>query len=351
MIDSDPTELLKVSLYSSSPVASALERGGSINFKPSSLREGDLKRAPTQSPFGNQPERGNTAAHIAIPPHPPSSRSTLPDASASNEQSLVPSQQVKRTLPAEGLYPPVNQGKNASLLWGEHLGFSRRVSRGILSLPYRILVSQPVTDAGHNGRAMCLAHGVLARNKGLAPKEFVLKLNVTHFEESSAQWPRPSKVLRSYYRKEMEDSYGGLGKAFVETAAELALLFADSSADIIKDWFEQLMEQQDLGLARRAYELGATDEELGRLYRLSYAAMLVSLACHAHGRKIRPEITVFREYYALDPELGPVPDWVSSEEMQRRADEEKANAPSISNFKLLVTAVLQETPPPEEKQA
>jgi len=187
-------------------------------------------------------------------------------------------------------------------------------------------------------------HGVCARNKGLDPLNFLFKLDLTKFEENSAQWPRPSKVLRSYYRKEVEGSYGGLGDVFVKAATELALLFADSSAPIIKDWFEQVMEQQDLALARRAYQLGATDEELSVLYRLSYATMLVSLACHANGRRKRPEMTVFRAYYALNQRA--LPDWASSEEMLTRVNEESAHVPRNANLEALVHAVLPKTSPP-----
>ena len=326
LIDSDPTELLKVSLHSAAPDTTPTEKSSSSYFNPFSRRKNDLESGMAHMPLAGEHRK--------------------PKASATNGASPVQVNGLPapRQLPPEGLYPPISPGASGSLLWGEHLGFSRRVSRGVLSIPYRLLISQPVTDAGHNGRAMCLMHGIFARNKGLAPRTFILKLNTQKFEENSAQWPRPSKVLRSYYVKEVESSYGGLGEAFIKSATEMALLFADSSARIVKDWFEQIMEQQDLAFARRAYQLGATDNELDILYRLSYATMLVSLACHTHGRRSRPEITVFRAYYALNRDsVGPLPEWASSPEMQRRADEESSNLHSNANLEGLVHAVLPET--------
>ncbi|KAF9515921.1 hypothetical protein BS47DRAFT_1341515 [Hydnum rufescens UP504] len=278
LIDADPTELLKVSLDTASPPATPPEKGRFNYFNPLSRRRNGLE------------------AGLAL------------------------------------FISSCDSGQNASLLWGEHLGFSRRVSRGVLSIPSRLLVSQPVTDAGHNGRAMCLMHGIFGRNKGLAPWTFILKLTVQKFEENSVQWPRPAKVLRGYYEKEVEVSYGGLGEAFVKAATEMALLFADSRPRSCP--------------RRRAYQLGATDNELSLLYRLSYAVMLVSLACHTYGRKRRPELTVFRTYYALNHDsLGPLPAWATSAEMERRANEEAVDV-SPNALDGLVRAVLPEAPAP-----
>ncbi|KAF9503211.1 hypothetical protein BS47DRAFT_1490477 [Hydnum rufescens UP504] len=331
LIDADPTELLKVSLDSPSPPATTTEKGRLNYFNPFLRRRNDLEAGLSLSPLAdshstlNDPNNLNTTA-----------------ANGTNPPSGSP---APRSLPP-GVFPPVTPGKSVSLLWGEFLGFSRRVSRGVLSIPSRLLVSQPVTDAGHNGQAMCLMHGVFGRNKGLAPWTFILKLSVQKFEENSVQWPRPAKVLRGYYEKEIEVSYGGLGEAFVKAATEMALLFADSRPRLVKDWFEQVMEQQDLSLARQAYQFGATDKELSLLYRLSYAAMLVSLACHTYGRKKRPEITVFKTYYALNLEtLGPLPAWVSTAEIQMRVAEEEVNVAS-KTLEGLVRAVLPKPPPP-----
>ncbi|KAG2035593.1 hypothetical protein BDR03DRAFT_1000996 [Suillus americanus] len=112
-----------------------------------------------------------------------------------------------------GLYEPVRQNQSASLLCGAYIGFSPRVSRAILAVPSRLLKSSPLTDSGHD------AHGILGRNKGLAPKTFILGLNIKVLEEKSVQWPRPSKVLRSYFKEEMEAAYGALPKNYVDAAA------------------------------------------------------------------------------------------------------------------------------------
>ncbi|KAG2030946.1 hypothetical protein BDR03DRAFT_1016619, partial [Suillus americanus] len=88
----------------------------------------------------------------------------------------------------------------------------------------------------------------------------------------------------------------GLGPIFVDVATELALLLADSSHSLIEDWLSLRMEHQDLTLNNQLARLGASDEELKILYRLSYAAMFVSLSAHRKGRKWRPEIKLFMAY-------------------------------------------------------
>lgn len=196
-----------------------------------------------------------------------------------------------------GLYAPVREGSSASLQWGPMIGFAPRVSRGILAVPRRLLISTPLTASGHDGRAVCLTHGILGRNKGLAPHTFIFNLNMRVFEEKSVQWPRPSKVLRSYFREEMESAFKGLGPVFVNAATELALLLADSNHGLIEDWLVEHMEHQDLALNNQIARLGATNEHLELLYRLSYAAMLVSLSAHRKGRKCRPELKIFIAYW------------------------------------------------------
>ncbi|KAF9515918.1 hypothetical protein BS47DRAFT_1360707 [Hydnum rufescens UP504] len=310
LIGPDPTELLKVSSHPASLDIS--EEGSSLGerriwrelWATIALEEKDIPRG--------------AVTPVAPAPLLPSYHSTLLAA--------------LRPLPAEGLFPPVKPGESASLLWGEHLGFSRRVSRGILGIPPRLLTSQPVTDAGHNGQALCLMHGVCAPRSHQVRREQ---------RPMAASFQGLAELLSKGGGGFL---LGGLGDVFVKAATELALLFADSSAPIIKDWFEQVMEQQDLALARRAYQLGATDEELSVLYRLSYATMLVSLACHTQGRRKRPEMTVFRAYCALNQRA--LPDWASSEEMLMRVNEESVHVPPNANLEALVHAVLPKTSPP-----
>jgi len=196
-----------------------------------------------------------------------------------------------------GAYHPVSDDKSVSLLWGEHLGFQRRCSRGIISVPGSLLNFRPTFDYGRDGRAVCLTYGILARNKGLEPWNLVCNLDrsgsLRMFEENSIQWPRPSKTLRNVYRAEFAGTFSLLGDAYVTAATELALLLADTSDELIEDWLDGMMEHQDLRLNRQVSALGASGEDLNRLYKGQYAAMLVSLGTHERGIRLRPELLVY----------------------------------------------------------
>lgn len=248
-------------------------------------------------------------------------------------RSLVPDDKT-------GLYAPIHPDKSASLLWGSHIGFAPRVSRAILAVPQRLLQSSPLTSSGHNGQPVCLAHGILGRNKGLQPHTFILGLNTGRLEEKCVQWPHPSKVLRTYYREEMNASYGVLGSAFVDAATELALLLADSSHCLIEDWLSLHMEHQDHALNNQLARLGASDEELMVLYRLSYAAMLVSLSAHRKGRKWRPEVKLFTAYWKKCGE-GEMPAWMSQAAVVDRVGKEESGA-GDTDLDALIEAVLYE---------
>lgn len=238
-----------------------------------------------------------------------------------------------------GLYEPVREKKSASLLWGAYIGFSPRVSRAILAVPSRLLKSTPLTESGHDGQSVCLAHGILGRNKGLAPTTFKLGLDIKTLEEKSVQWPRPSKVLRSYFKDEMKSAYGTLLKNYVDAATELALLLADSGHALIADWLAARMDHQDLALNNQVARLGASDDDLQLLYELSYAAMLVSLSAHRKGRKYRPEMKVFIAYWTKYRSGDPLPAWVASEEVEERLHEEESNLGG-TDLNALIAAVL-----------
>ncbi|KAG1746867.1 hypothetical protein EDB19DRAFT_1631298 [Suillus lakei] len=243
-----------------------------------------------------------------------------------------------------GLYAPIYADKSASLLWGSHIGFSPRVSRAILAVPQRLLQSSPLTSSGHDGQPVCLAHGILGRNKGLEPHTFIFSLNPGKFEEKCVQWPRPSKVLRTYYREEMNAAYGGLGAVFVDAATELALLLADSSHRLIEDWLSLRMEHQDHSLNNQLAKLGASDEELKVFYRLSYAAMLVSLSAHRKGRKCRPEVKLFTAYWKKY-KGGELPAWMDNAVVVERIGREESGA-GDTDLDALIEAVLYQIDPP-----
>ena len=211
---------------------------------------------------------------------------------AESDSSWVPKSSEKRFV-----YRPSQSDHSVSLLWGECSGFRARCSRGIIAVPHALLKVWPRLGQGVDGRPICLAHGILARNKGLEPASLVCnlekKLSFRIFEENSAFWPRPSKTLRGLYREEFTRTFSLLGGSYVSAAAELALLLSDVPAPIIEDWLRGRMEHQDLDLNRKAADSGASLQDLARLYRGHYAAMLVSLSLHRLGLRLRPELLVY----------------------------------------------------------
>ena len=236
-----------------------------------------------------------------------------------NESLWVPRSEEKSYV-----YQPISANQSISLLWGAKLGFRERCSRGIISVPRSLLTVNPKFSEGLDGRPICLAFGILARNKGLEPSSLVFNLETNNafrvFEEGSLFWPRPSKTLRGYYRNVFEHTFSLLGASFVTAATELALLIADIPAEVLEDWLDGSMEQQDIDLNRQAAENGASPGELAQLYRGQYAAMLVSLSLHRRGLRKRPELLVYDAVCNLEhKQRSP---WSLAEDVsQRRAEE------------------------------
>ena len=213
---------------------------------------------------------------------------------------------VPRSEEMSSVYRPVLANQSVSLLWGPKLKFRERCSRGIISVPRSLLKMNPEFNEGLDGRPICLAYAILARNKGLEPSSLVFNLEINKafriFEEGSRFWPRPSKTLRGYYRNLFERTFSLLGASYVTAATELALLIADIPAGVLEDWLDGAMEQQDIDLNHQAAENGASSADLTRLYRGQYAAMLVSLSLHRQGLRKRPEILVYDAVCDLDHE-------------------------------------------------
>lgn len=141
----------------------------------------------------------------------------------------------------------------------------------------------------------------------------------------------------------MNAAYGGLGATFVTAATELALLLADSSHSLIEDWLSLRMEHQDHALNNQLARLGASDEELKVLYRLSYAAMLVSLSAHRKGRKWRPEMKLFTAYWKKCG--GEMPAWIGTAVIAERIGREESGA-GDTDLDALIEAVLYEIDTP-----
>lgn len=233
---------------------------------------------------------------------------------------------VPRSSEKSNVYMPAEAEQPVSLLWGANLGFHPRSSRGILAVPQELLRFQPRLSNGVDGRPLCLAHAILARNKGLEPQRLVCNLEAKRsfliFEQNSVLWPRPSKTLRSFYTAEMRRSYSGLGDSFVAAASELALLIADTTFDALADWLDGQQEHQDLKLNHQVAQMGATSEELSRLYRGQYAAMLVSLSLHRPGSRIRPELLVYRALHTSEG-LSESPAWLEHARIRARLRSEE----------------------------
>jgi hypothetical protein len=249
---------------------------------------------------------------------------------------------------------------DVSLLWGENVGFRRRVSRAINSMPAGLLKSHPFTVDGYNGEGLCLAFGILGRNKGLRPAQLVFDFQdklkqqrgiirnkpnhriTTELENSSAWSPRPNKVMRSYYTKAVDEQFGTLPLDFRGVAAEIALIFLDIRERPLRTWLLHKLDQQSINVNR--YMSGrplspkarpkATPTQLHTLYRASYTSMVISLNYFAPGGTtkttrtntgipVRPDLLCFALLWLadhaveVDPATGryrrgqgvPAPDW------------------------------------------
>jgi hypothetical protein len=231
--------------------------------------------------------------------------------------------QTIRAMSAPGKYVYADgytDYSSVSLLWGSHSGFSPRVSRSISAVPINLLRSQPFTIDGFGAEGVCLAMGILGRNKGLKPATLVFNMDgslSTQLENDSAWYPRPAKTLRSYYRKLATEVYGGLGDAFVSTAIELSLILMDATPTAVTAWLAAGCEQQSIGVNRDLQDEGATAEHLRAHYESSYVSMVISLnnmkdnkvsqSNHGQSEVIRPDITCLG--LLLRARGLPKPDW------------------------------------------
>ena len=185
--------------------------------------------------------------------------------------------------PARYIYSTGEQNaKSASLQWGEQQGFRRRVSRATSSMPSNLLQSRPFTVDGYAGDGLCLAMGILGRNKGLQPKNLVFNMSravSTSMEDFGAWAPRPNKVLRSYYMSTLKAQYGGLGQAYVDAATELALLLMDVPPEALAAWLKAGMEHQSVKWNGEIAEADSDnmEAELKANYESSYVSMILSL--------------------------------------------------------------------------
>lgn len=182
-----------------------------------------------------------------------------------------------------------DKSETVSLLWGiESQGFQPRVSRSIAAMTSSLLRSQPFTNEGYAGEGICLAMGILGRNKGLRPRDLVVfgmdRGISTNLEQRSAWRPRPAKTLRSYYEKVLNTQFQGLGSHFVSAAVELSLILTDADEPATAAWLKAGCEHQNFEINKTLQDLAATPAELSAHYESSYVSMIISLNNMADGQ-------------------------------------------------------------------
>ncbi|KAF8236995.1 hypothetical protein L208DRAFT_1432083, partial [Tricholoma matsutake] len=245
------------------------------------------------------------------------------DPTALLTQSLLDDKSDKELPLASCIYDDGyhHNGGTISLLWGRDIGFRPRISRAIIGMPRYLSNSRPITNSGYKGEGLCLAMGILGRNKGLRPFllvfdhrdtrkkqrgiEFNSGMSITaHLENTSIWYPRPSKVMRSYYEKKIVEQYGGLGDDYICAATELAVLLLDCPPRAAVRWLLLGLDQQSLelnmqmsGRHSRHHDTDATPVQLQTLYRASYTSMILSLnyfiSDPSHGDFVRPDLICF----------------------------------------------------------
>jgi len=115
----------------------------------------------------------------------------------------------------------------------------------------------------------------------------------TMMENRSTWRPRPAKTNRSYFKKPLQEQYGGISSAFVDAALELSLLMMDMPYWVIEEWLTGGFEQQSMETNRFLRELPITDQEekkamLKAHYESSYVSMIISLNSMNPGMKTPP---------------------------------------------------------------
>ena len=193
----------------------------------------------------------------------------------------------KSQHPVGVYYNADDAADKVSLLWGPNQGFRRVISRAVSSMPLGLLKSSPVTTDGYDGKGLTKAMGILGRNKGIQPWKLVFRSDSilsSHMESSSTWSPRPTKVLRSFYKATMQAQYGGLGDGYVNATVELALIMADMPHWASDKWLKEGLEHQSLGtnifLAEQALVAATAGERHDALlahYESSYSSMILSL--------------------------------------------------------------------------
>jgi hypothetical protein len=140
---------------------------------------------------------------------------------------------------------------DVSLLWGENVGFRRRVSRVINSMPVGLLNSRPFIVKGYDAEGLHPAQLVFDFQDKLKEKRGIVHSRPNHrvtteLENSSSWPPRPYKVMRSYYTKAVEEKFEILSLGFRGVATEMALIFLDTREKLLRTWLLHKLDQQSM---------------------------------------------------------------------------------------------------------
>ncbi|TGO26442.1 hypothetical protein BPAE_0059g00120 [Botrytis paeoniae] len=210
-------------------------------------------------------------------------------------------------------------GNDASILEGEHLGF------GIYPTTFPTIETRKLTvDAA----PLFLACGILCRSVGPDPSILICNRKIKSslielkgsFPESKDEYPK-SDVYNTYRKfpgpeQKTERVWEEISERQKEATILLALLIDDIDTHVLEDWLDGEMEHQDLNLSVLTMQLGAKEENQKRIYKGSFAAVMVGLACHKVGNRLRSELMVLKALWRDDGLGGKWPVWMEDERVR-----------------------------------
>ncbi|TGO56110.1 hypothetical protein BCON_0082g00230 [Botryotinia convoluta] len=227
-------------------------------------------------------------------------------------------------------------GNDASILVGEHLGFRKRIPREFGMYLSWFQATFPTIETGKltvDAAPLFLACGILCRSVGPDPcilicnrriKSSVFELG-RNFPELKGEYPESHLYItcRTFLGsgQKTERVWEEMSERQKEATILLALLINVIDTLVLEDWLDGEMEHQDLNLSILTTELGAGEEDQKGVYRGSFASMMVGLACHKVGKRLRPELVVFKAVWRGDVLGEKWPVWMEDERVRERERE------------------------------
>ncbi|KAF8539167.1 hypothetical protein BDD12DRAFT_805564 [Trichophaea hybrida] len=158
-------------------------------------------------------------------------------------------------------------------------------------MPQNLLQSYPVTGGGFEGKALCLAMGVLGRNKG------------STLERLSANWSKgqPGHPVRRSTEKQLQRGNGSsirynqhcIRRRRCRVGTYYGRLLSSGSTRMVSERNGAAIMQVELQSARGGEYVTArnnekpTPKEMNALYRASYVSMIISLNYITYPRRGR----------------------------------------------------------------